>query len=82
MKTRIVFQVSMLAALAGCAAPDTSNTPKNRDQLERMKAEAKDYQNKDGSIDPAYAVDEFLNGSGKRSNKPVFDQPIGNRNPR
>lgn len=65
------------AALSGCAVPATSNTKKNREDLARVEDRAKRLENKDGSLGGDYFADLALNGSDKKSNKPVFDQPRG-----
>jgi hypothetical protein len=78
MKTqRVLLSGLSLAALAfcGCATSDVANT--NRDDVARMKAEAQRSEKTDGSLRTDYLADLALNGSGKKSNKPVFDQPRG-----
>ncbi len=86
MNTKPVLPVVLcfiaLAALPGCAAPATSNTKKDREDLARVEDRAKKFENKDGSLSGDYVADLLLNGSGKRSNKPVFDQPRGDENSR
>jgi hypothetical protein len=64
-------------SISGCAAPSTSNTKKNRDEVALMKEEAQRFEKRDGSLSPDYVADLVLNGSGKKSSKPVFDQPRG-----
>ena len=71
-----------IAALFGCAVPATSNTKKNREDLARVADRAKRFEKKDGSLSGDYVADVLLNGSGKNSNKPVFDQPRGDENAR
>ena len=66
----------------GCAVPATSNTKKNREDLARVEERAKRFEKKDGSLSGDYIADVLLNGSGKKSNKPVFDQPRGDENAR
>ena len=61
----------------GCTTTDAANTKKNRDDVARMNAEAQAYEKKDGSLAADYLVELALNGSGKKANKPVFDQPRG-----
>lgn len=79
MSTRLIILAIMSAALAGCAAPKTANTKNNRDDLARIESNAKNYEKTDGSLGGDYVADLLLNGSGKKSNKPLFDQPIGNQ---
>lgn len=67
-----------LMLFAGCQTAPTANTRKNRDDLARVEETAKQYEKKDGGLSGDYLVDLALNGSGKKSNKPVFDQPRGN----
>jgi len=78
MKTHIVMLAVGLVLFAGCKTAPTANTRKNRDDLARVEERAKQYEKKDGSLSGDYLADLALNGSGKKSNKPVFDQPRGN----
>ncbi|HEY4246790.1 MAG TPA: hypothetical protein VGM64_08035 [Lacunisphaera sp.] len=64
-------------ATVGCTTPDIANTKKNRDDVARMKEESQGYEKKGGNLSGDYLADLMLNGSGKKSNKPVFDQPRG-----
>ena len=81
MKTRLVVFVIALVGLAGCTAPDTTNTKKNRDAFAQVESRAKNFEMKDGSLGGDYVADLLLNGRGKKSNKPLFDQPIGDQMP-
>ena len=84
VKTIISASISatVVTALFGCAAPDISNTKKNREDLARVEERAKRFEKKDGSLSGDYVADVLLNGSGKKSSKPVFDQPRGDENTR
>jgi hypothetical protein len=64
-------------SITGCATSDVTNTKKNRDDVARMKENARRSERNDGSLRADYFADLALNGSGKKSNKPVFDQPRG-----
>lgn len=64
-------------AMIGCATPDTANTKKNSDDVARMKEESRGSEKKDGNLRGDYLADLLLNGGGKKSNTPVFDQPRG-----
>jgi hypothetical protein len=80
MKTQRVLLIGLSIAalsLCGCATSDVANTKKNRDDVARMKEEAQHSEKTDGSLRADYLADLALNGSGKKSNKPVFDQPRG-----
>jgi outer membrane usher protein FimD/PapC len=81
MKTRcpLIAAASVAATFGtiGCATSGTANTKRNRDDVALMKEEAQRYEKKDGSLSGDYLVDLTLNGTGTKSNKPLFDQPRG-----
>jgi hypothetical protein len=70
-----------LAVLGGCASPQVSNNKKNHDDLALLKEDARQYERKDGNLRPDYVADLLLNGTGRKTNKPAFDQPRGNDAP-
>lgn len=73
----VVACSAVTLAMIGCATPDTANTKKNRDDVARMQQESQGYAKKGGNLSGDYLANLALNGSGKKSNKPVFDQPRG-----
>lgn len=81
MKTKLLFPLFaggiVVCALAGCATADTASTHPNRGDVARMKQQAQNYENEDGSLDPVYLAKLALSGNGRKSNEPLFDQPRG-----
>lgn len=67
-----------LGAFAGCAAPDMANTQRNRDHYARLADQAQRSTRPDGSLRGDYVVDKIVNGPGRSTATPVFDQPRGN----
>jgi hypothetical protein len=80
MKTQQLLSLvlSIVAlSITGCATSDVANTKKNGDDVARMKEEAQRSERTDGSLRADYLANLVLNGSGEKSNKPVFDKPRG-----